>query len=187
MYFKPYLLSVDGDSRSGSVIDNLKPRFLWAAKHTESDNRQTAYKIVVKSQERCKWDSGWVHSENQFAMYEGEELLSGEELVWSLTLKDKNGVESLSAENKFTTALMEKWEAQWIAAKNDMPGKAVYFRRCFKISEEIEKAYLYVCGIGYHFVTVNGKKADNEYLFSLMATLQFCKAAISILIKIMYQ
>ena len=78
MYFKVVNQKIDGDEMQGCVIENRTPRFSWAAEHSDDGQRQSAYHIVVKNDSGCKWDTGWIDSQEQSAIYEGEILETGE-------------------------------------------------------------------------------------------------------------
>ena len=164
MYFKPIKLAVDTDTSDTIITDNPNPVFSWAAEHTEFDREQSAYRIAVKADGRIKWDSGWTESALQYAKYAGEALASGERLCWTLTLRDNKGSESVSAEKSFAVAKMEPWEAKWITAPFDREREAKCFRKVFDVTKPVKKAYLYVCGIGYQDVALNGLPVDDAYL-----------------------
>lgn len=164
MFFKINHLAVDGDAMPGSVTDNLKPVFSWAAEHTENGRRQTAYRIRVWTEEKEKWDSGWVEESRQSAVYGGEPLEAMEELFWTVQIKDNEQQESDVKEGFFITALMDEWNADWITTPWDKEWEVKYFRKEFCVERKVKKAYLYVCGIGYQHVILNGHSLDEAYL-----------------------
>lgn len=153
-------LAVDGDANYGSITDNPTPVFSWAVEHSEDGQYQTAYRVTVRTAEKPKWDSGWIEDESQSVAYGGEALETGEELFWTVQVKDANGNESTLAESCFVTALMEKWNAPWITTPWDTEREAKYFRKRIHIESKVAKAYLYLCGIGYQYVTLNGFEVD---------------------------
>lgn len=56
-----------------------------------------------------------------------------------------------------------KFKGQWISTGMS-PGNAPCFRKSFFYSQKIEKAILFLCGLGYHVLYVNGVKADDRVL-----------------------
>ena len=50
------------------------PRFSWAAQATHRNAVQAAYRLQVRSDEQQLWDSGWVESDAQEAVYTGAPL-----------------------------------------------------------------------------------------------------------------
>ncbi|MBO5069774.1 MAG: family 78 glycoside hydrolase catalytic domain [Roseburia sp.] len=164
MYFKVKYLAVDGDTNYGSVTDNPTPVFSWAAEHSENGKYQSAYRLTVRTEEKLKWDSGWISDKSQSAVYAGESLKTGEELFWTVQIKDNDGNESTTDENFFVAVFMEVWTAEWITTPWDTEREAKYFRKQIAIEREVKKAYLYICGIGYQYVTLNGLEVDDAYL-----------------------
>jgi len=164
MFFDVTNLAVDGDRHCGTVTDNQNPVFSWAAEHSENGRHQSAYHVKVRTVEKVKWDSGWVQDGRQFATYAGEMLKTGEQLFWSVQIKDDAGNESTTGTHDFVMALMEPWKAPWITTPLDAIGEAKYFRKCLDVKKAVRKAFLYVCGIGYHHVTLNGRQIDDAYL-----------------------
>jgi len=62
-----------------------------------------------------------------------------------------------------------KWKAQWInrnySQADDKTGMAApYLRKPFILSKNIKSARLNICGLGYHEVYINGKKAGDDFL-----------------------
>lgn len=157
-------LAVDGNTNYGSVTDNPNPVFSWAAEHSDNEKYQSAFRVTVKTDVGMKWDSGWVADQKQSVTYAGESLKTGEELFWTVQIKDNSGKQSDVKEGYFVTAFMEPWNAEWITTPWDKEQEAKYFKKQIRIEREVKKAYLYLCGIGYQYVTINGQEVDNAYL-----------------------
>lgn len=164
MHFIVKNLAVDGDLTYGSVTDNPFPVFSWAAEHSEDGQFQAACRLRVRTDGELKWDSGWFFDKSQSAVYAGAALRSGEELFWTVQLRDGCGRESTVGESFFRTALMEAWDAEWITTPWDEEREAKYFRKQFRIDGEVKKACLYLCGIGYQHAALNGQEADDACL-----------------------
>ena len=164
MYFKPTVLRVDRNAGRNPIVGTLSPIFSWGAEHEGKDRVQSACRVSVFSGREMLWDSGWVQTMEQELVYKGVPFDSGIEIIWELQLRDHQGLESSVAQSRFTTALMESWKADWIGSGQDQEGIAPYFRRMFQIKKDVKKAILFVCGIGYQKVTVNGKEVEDAVL-----------------------
>jgi len=181
MYFKPIKLMADRGSKT-PIIDNHTPIFSWGAIHAIGTVHAmgtihamgTAHEGKGRFQSQCRvkvfdenieiWDSQWVETAVQELKYHGIPFDSGKEYKWSVELLDNEGIHSQTEYGSFITALLEPWQASWIDC-NGFPNRAAkYFRKSFKVSSELKRATLFVSGIGYHSVTVNGKVIDNSVL-----------------------
>jgi alpha-L-rhamnosidase len=79
--------------------------------------------------------------------------------------------EQLSGCNNMNTAKLErKWRGYWINAGSTMGAPsdevlpAPYLRKTFICSSKPEKASVFLCGLGWHELYVNGQKADDRVL-----------------------
>src|SRR5262245_26603563 len=80
-------------------LHNPRPRFSWRLESTQSDVRQSAYQLLVATQEslldpgRCDlWDSGKVKSDDAVGVeYSGKRLYSRQRCVWRVLAWDDNG------------------------------------------------------------------------------------------------
>jgi alpha-L-rhamnosidase len=178
-------------------IDIAYPRFSWVLKHEKRNQTQTAYQIIVSSEEMLSisgegnlWDSGKVNSENHINIeYAGAPLKSSSKYYWRVKWWDKGSSESSFSEiSTFGIALLEEteWIAKWISKgefidkkkrrefqyKSGGRGlfgrlrevKAIYLRKEFKIEKQIEAAKLYICGLGYYHLRMNGERIGDLIL-----------------------
>ena len=102
------------------------PEFSWILDSEERGQKQTAYQIIVSSEQKSAarlkgdlWDSGKIISgENAWVSYGGKELLPGTEYYWRIRVWDRNDVPSeWSQSGIFITGLFDKddWSgAKWI-------------------------------------------------------------------------
>lgn len=156
-------------------IDIERPRFSWKLEHSERGRGQKAYRLIVAS-ERSKlepktadlWDSGKVVSEKSVNVeYDGKPLKSGEKYFWKVKWWDDKGRESDFSETaSFLMGLLkpDDWEASWIGDPAERPGYARHFRKEFELKKGVKRAQVYVAGIGYHELRVNGEKVDDRVL-----------------------
>lgn len=140
------------------------PRFSWAARVNHPNAAQKAYRMQVCSEDALLWDTGWVESAEQEARYEGEPLPVEKKLYLRVAVRDDLGDECAPLEEYFYVSGLRDTELSWIAASEDIPNAAIYFRKEFAISGEVKRAVLYACGLGYHQLFLNGKKLDNAVL-----------------------
>ena len=170
------------------TIDAQHPRLSWIniADKNENDQWQTAWQIQVASLPQSLaqgkadlWDSGRTDGNTSTIIpYIGKALRSGQDCYWRVRVWDKNGKASAwSNTANWHMGLLDKsdWKAQWIGApwdeedatirskdKNDKP--APLLRKRFDISKNVKKAHVYVSGLGYFELYMNGKKVGDDVL-----------------------
>ena len=83
-------------------IDIQTPRLMW---NCEGGTKQTAYRIVAKTDEQIVWDSGKVSSESMHADYPND-LASRQRVEWNVTLWDENDAEGETIEAFFEMGLL---------------------------------------------------------------------------------
>ena len=94
-------------------VDFQNPLITW---NCEGGIKQTAYRIVARSNGAPAWDSGRVESSSMRATYP-RALSSRERVDFTLTLWDENNIEGEASEAFFEMGLLEKsdWKARWIS------------------------------------------------------------------------
>ena len=128
------------------------------------------------------WDSGKVELDSNINVaYNGIALESDKRYYWRVKWWDKNDNESKYSDIQyFETALFEKsdWKAQWISreefvdkqsrrklqyksGKRGLAGRikevhALYLRKEFPAVKPIKSAKIYICGLGYYALYING-------------------------------
>ncbi|MGM9625848.1 MAG: family 78 glycoside hydrolase catalytic domain, partial [Eubacteriales bacterium] len=148
------------------ITDNKNPTFSWSCVSDTDGDYQTAYQITVACGKNRLWFSGWTESREQSAKYAGKHLPAGRCLDFSVRVRNSRGEESDAFGGQFVCGAMtqDAWKGQWISSDADNGQRAIYFRRDFRIDRELESACLFVSGIGYHKVTINGTEADDAEL-----------------------
>lgn len=165
-------------------IDGDRPRLSWLLTSSERNQRQTAYEILVaksindiNARRGTVWQSGKVSSSaNTHVPYSGESLQPFTRYYWRAKVYDQDGKASEWSEVAwFETAMMKPsdWKAAWIGDgsiqferdedfyNNDrMP----LFRKSFNVTKKIERARLYISGLGYYEAYLNGKKINDHVL-----------------------
>ena len=137
------------------------------------------------------WNSDKVKSgKSTFVKYQGEELKAMQTYFWKVKIWDEKGeATKWSAVQKFEMGLISKknWgDSKWITLKNDTrtspyqfrnyktgrmktPKKvngfaASYFRNELAIDKKVENAQVYICGLGYYELYLNGEKVGDHVL-----------------------
>ena len=106
-------------------IDVTAPRLSWIVKSDERGQKQTAYQVLVASDEAALqrdegnlWDSGQVQSDETTAIvYSGKPLSSDERCYWKVRVWDRGGKPSAWSEPAFwSMGLLQPsdWKADWI-------------------------------------------------------------------------
>lgn len=148
-------------------IDVVKPRLSWILDSDRSNERQTAYEVVVDGY----WDSGRVESDQSINVeYGGKELAPTTRYSWRVRVWDAHGKPSdWSKTATFSTAL-KQWSAKWIGhdeAENKQDGRrlpARYLRREFPIRKRVTRATAYVCGLGFFDLFLNEEKVSQDVM-----------------------
>jgi len=137
-------------------------RLSWSLEHEDRDEVQTSFRVEVKdavSGEQV-WDSGRVNSASQFVAYTGPTLSPGRRYRWRVKWWDKEGRESEWSDwSSFVTGLdPEDWKATWITGGQLM-------RKEFSLNgEDIASAFVFVTGLGYYELRLNGSKVGDRVL-----------------------
>ena len=156
-------------------IDSPHPRLSWIANaDTGRNHRLTAYQILAASTtealEKGKpdlWDSGKVSSDAIQVEYAGRALSSGERCHWQVRAWDENDQPGpFSPPAWFEMGLLSPgdWQAEWIGSPAAWPGKALYFRRDFKLEGPVRRARVYMAGLGWSELHVNGQRVNDRVL-----------------------
>ncbi len=106
-------------------IDEPAPRLSWIVESGERDQRQTAYRILVSTNEQALkrdrgdlWDTGKVASDDSIcAVYHGPTLVSHQHCFWKVKVWDRDGRESAwSRPARWSMGLLQAndWKADWI-------------------------------------------------------------------------
>lgn len=147
-------------------IDIQNPRLMW---NCDGGIKQTAYRIVAKSDEKTVWDSGKVNSSSMYAEYP-HKLKSRERVEWTVTLRDENNREGEPSETAyFETGLLaaSDFTAKWISGNYRVNKKKRYPVDCFKkqfTAQNIAKARLYITACGLYEAKINGQRVGNFVL-----------------------
>jgi alpha-L-rhamnosidase len=174
-------------------IDVPRPRLSWKTRSSERGTYQTAYQILVGSNDAGilagkgdVWDSGKVHSGRTAQVpYSGSPLKSRTRFFWRVRRWDQGERRSAySAAAFFETGFLspKDWKAKWITMNSPrtfrapgtvMLGKyrgdyvqtfGIYLTKNFETGPNITRARAYVCGLGCYELLINGRKVGDRAL-----------------------
>lgn len=163
------------------AINNVNPKLSWVLPSIEKVQEQQAYHILVSSSIEYLnknigdlWNSRKISSDqSQHINYGGQALQSNQVVYWKVRVWDQDNKPSeWSKINKWGIGLLEEndWEANWIAISEDnSPNSpetfpATYFRKEFRSSKPIKSARIFVSGLGYYELYLNGDKVGDYVL-----------------------
>lgn len=156
---KPYKIRIEHGRTEASrvcITESARPGFSWAVAAGEGEH-QTAYCLTVSQGEKKIWDSGWREDTGQQCRYDGEKLEAGEIYTLRLRLKNQEGAVSGEAGQDFCPGKLETWEAGWICEQEERKNGVAAYIGDFSCEKEVASACLFVCGLGYHKVYLNGE------------------------------
>jgi len=158
-------------------IGERRPRLSWTLESSQRGQKQTAYRILVSSDEANLaedrgdlWDTGKVPGDrtNQ-VVYGGQPLTSRQRCFWKVQSWDKDGRPSaFSPPAYWTMGLLdpEDWKAEWIRADRRPPESRIeplapgppppYFRTEFAVQPSLQRATVYVTARGLFELRLNG-------------------------------
>lgn len=161
-------------------VDTIFPRLSWKLRSQKRGEAQKAYQIVAASSlynlsngYNDYWDSGKVESPSQLVTYAGHKLHSGSCVWWQVMVWDKdNHICEPGEPTFFEVGLLDEqdWYAKWIGFPAGKNGKALFFRKVFKVDKPISKARIYASGLGQYELHLNGQKIGNQVLAPAWST-----------------
>ena len=181
-------LKVDGlkcEYRNNPLgLDTPQPRLSWRLESTERGQRQTAYQVLaatspefLSKEKGDLWDSGKVHSsESVHVVYEGQPLRPGQRVYWRVHAWDREEQPSdYSTMAWWEMGLLapSDWRAAWITRPRAEPlseqrmfenNPAPLFRKEFLIEKPIRRGRVYVSGLGYYELRLNGERVGDHVL-----------------------
>lgn len=157
------------------------PRFMWKISSASPDLIQTSYQIqVAESPENLNngkdlvWDSGEIKSDESIQIpYAGSPLQSRKQYFWRVKANTNQGTTDWSKTNSWSMTLTPSdWKATWIGEnKLSNPGEtnegktrlaARYLRKEFVADKPIQRAVLYISGLGFSESYINGKPVSED-------------------------
>jgi alpha-L-rhamnosidase len=159
-------------------IQSDTPAFGWQFEPGKRNQRQTAYQVLVagsltelQKNNGNLWDSDKINSERSFhIIYAGKPLHSRQVSYWKVRTWDGDGNQSdWSKPARFEIALLEKsdWKAKWIGLqtmRNSESAPSPLLRREVEVTGKVRSARVYISGLGWSELYLNGKKVSEDVL-----------------------
>jgi alpha-L-rhamnosidase len=165
-------------------LDTPQPRLSWLLDSRERGQCQTAYQILAGTDPGALdkgtgdlWDSGKIPSaESIHVVYGGQPLHSGQRVYWKVRAWDREARPSAySAPAWWEMALLDSadWRAAWITRKPQAPrtekqmfedDPAPLLRKEFVLQKKVRRARVYVSGLGYYELRLNGQRVGDQVL-----------------------
>ncbi len=153
-------------------IESTNPRLSWILKSEDRNQYQSAYRILVSSTKANieknigdLWDSHKVNSgESIHVLYNGRPLSSAMRCWWKVCVWDKSNLKSdWSEAASWEMGLLEQndWKARWISYECQA---APLFRKEFEIAKDVKAARVFISGLGYYELSINGAKIGENVL-----------------------
>jgi alpha-L-rhamnosidase len=157
-------------------VDEASPRLSWQLQATLPEQRgeaQTAYQILVASSTNVLaenrgdlWDSGKIISDSSLNIsYAGQPLISAQQVFWKVRVWDqKKKISDWSSAATWTMGLLNSndWKGMWLCAPTNSP--LPIFRREFTVKPGLQRALIFICGLGQYELSANGAKVGDDFL-----------------------
>lgn len=143
-------------------IDAKAPRFSWIIPAHHRGAAQSAYRLCVTEGATGKllWDTGKVCSDKSVNVsYQGDALRSRTQYEWTVTVWDETDAQGEPAKAVFETGILhdDEWKATWIRGGD-------LLRKAFHVGKKVRSARVYICGLGYYELHINGKRVGDHVL-----------------------
>jgi len=165
-------------------IDRPEPRLSWKLTSAQRGQKQTAYQVRVGTDATklarnagIWWDSGRVaSSESVNVIYNGPGLQPAQRVWWTVRVWDKDGRASAWSQPAWWEMGLlapADWQATWNTRdRRPHPGEAEFFqdapaplfRKEFRCDQKVRRARVYVSGLGYYELTLNGRRVGDQVL-----------------------
>lgn len=162
-------------------IDALAPELSWTVTSEERGRKQSAYQVLISSSAEGLakdvadlWDSGKIlSSATAHVAYAGKRLGSAQRVFWKVRVWDERGRASAwSAPATWTMGLIDPSDlkARWISSGPEQTPRTgereplPLFRREFVVTRPIKRALVFVCGLGFYELHLNGRRVGDQVL-----------------------
>ncbi|MCC5931542.1 MAG: family 78 glycoside hydrolase catalytic domain [Cyclobacteriaceae bacterium] len=161
-------------------IDVLQPRLSWKIQETQEGYMQSAYQIIAAFSEEMldeqnpkAWNSGKINtSQSVHVLFQGPAGQTGDRVYWKVRTWDQAGKASQWSQTSWWEyGLLHKdtQNISWIGKSYpsllpEVVGIVPCFRKEFQVDKSVRKARAYISGLGYHELSINGRKVSDDLL-----------------------
>ena len=170
------------------AVESPTPRLEWVDQPVDFQARglkRTAYQIEAASSRQALlegkadlWNSGKVEDAQSLRVaYSGQPLSAGKECWWRVKVWDQDNEASEWSEPAVWVAGLpeNEWTAQWIGVpwqgetaldemEDKTPPPAPLLRKTFQVEEGLKSARIWISGLGYYELHLNGQKVGDDVL-----------------------
>jgi len=163
------------------AVENQHPLLSWQITSAQKAKNQKSYRVIVAStpallaqRKGDYWNSGKILSANSTQVaYGGKPINSRQKVYWAVMVWDeKDQPSGWSTTATWGVGLIKTtdWKGKWIGQTTDHnPDTAIthpapYFRKEFIAGKKVKQATVYVCGLGFYELYINGKKIGHQVL-----------------------
>lgn len=151
---------------------NCMPRFSYTTECAANGAKQASLRIRVYSTANTDgpadmWDETLNTNQMSLIQYQGKELESYHKYYWTVEVTDTLGHTGKSEAASFVTGIMDNaWRAKFWGPETFTyyKSRAVYCRSEITVKKGLKSAYMLLCGLGYHVLSVNGEKQGDAVL-----------------------
>jgi hypothetical protein len=157
-------------------VDDPAPQLMWQLQSTSQGERgqlQKACQILVASSTNLLasgqgdlWDSGKLISDSSGIAYAGRALESGQQVFWKVRVWGQGRQPfDWSPVSSWTMGLLNPsdWWGSWICGQPTNSALPI-FRREFTVRPGLQRAVIYICGLGQYELSANGAKVGEALL-----------------------
>lgn len=151
-------------------LDTPTPRFSWAVDSSDGRGRQAAWRMTVYLRDGTTfWEGQWVQgSQSAMVVYPGPGLAEECEYQVRVAVRDVDGAESPWSEpmrvvTSFFAPARSLWDKLWLCP-SEYSDISPMFRRPFAIAKLLDRAVVYVTGVGYYQLFLNGRQVGGRQL-----------------------
>lgn len=161
-------------------LHTASPKLSWQLPLLRRGVKQQAWQVIAATAPELlteptadMWNSGRVESAQSVAVaYAGHALSSRQRVYWAVRVWDEFGQASdFSAPDWWEMGQLDTtdWQAKWIASPttdtgDNSPHPAPLLRHQFSLPSEVQTARVYISGIGYHELYINGNRVGDQVL-----------------------
>ncbi len=140
-------------------VDTPHPRFFWVPEHSDRGQAQSAYEIIVSTDEASAngdmWSTGKVAGATPGQVpYAGKPLPKRRDVLLESPVLGCDGqAEPVQPPGavRLRAFFRADWKGQWVGGRNQL-------RKEFDIPKKIVRAKAFMCGLGYSELRLNGRK-----------------------------